>query len=127
MSLVEPVRISGPVTISMPICAARVESLEMFYEDEETVACVMIGEIGGREEEKAAEWIRGHRDMPVVFYISGRNAPPGKRMGHAGAIIEGGQGTADSKIAVLEAAGAHNAGTPDMIGETMQRVLSSRE
>ncbi|MBR0373784.1 MAG: succinate--CoA ligase subunit alpha [Mogibacterium sp.] len=100
-----------------------VDALEMFYNDPETTACVMIGEIGGSEEEKAAEWIRGHQDMPVVFYISGRNAPPGKRMGHAGAIIEGGHGTADSKIAALEAAGAINAGTPDMIGETMLRAL----
>ena len=100
-----------------------VDALEMFYNDPETTACVMIGEIGGSEEEKAAEWIRGHQDMPVVFYISGRIAPPGKRMVHAGAIIEGGHGTADSKIAALEAAGAINAGTPDMIGETMLRAL----
>ena len=100
-----------------------VDALGMFYRDPETAACVMIGEIGGSEEEKAADWIREHPDFPVVFYISGRNAPPGKRMGHAGAIIEGGHGTADSKIAVLEAAGAWNAGTPDMIGETMLRAL----
>ena len=100
-----------------------VDALERFYRDEETSACILIGEIGGSEEEKAAEWIREHPDMPVVFYISGRNAPPGKRMGHAGAIIEGGQGTADSKIRILEEAGAVNAVTPDRIGETMLKAL----
>ncbi|MBQ6582849.1 MAG: succinate--CoA ligase subunit alpha [Mogibacterium sp.] len=104
-----------------------VDALEMFYRDPETDACVMIGEIGGAEEEKAARWIEEHPAMPVVFYISGRNAPPGKRMGHAGAIIEGGQGTADSKIARLEQAGASNAGTPDRIGETMVKALTEKD
>ena len=104
-----------------------VDALEMFYRDPETDACVMIGEIGGAEEEKAARWIEEHPAMPIVFYISGRNAPPGKRMGHAGAIIEGGQGTADSKIARLEQAGASNAGTPDRIGETMVKALTEKD
>ena len=104
-----------------------VDALEMFYRDPETDACVMIGEIGGAEEEKAARWIEEHPAMPIVFYISGRNAPPGKRMGHAGAIIEGGQGTADSKIARLEQAGASNAGTPDRIGETMVQALTDKD
>ncbi len=101
------------------------DALEMFWNDEETEACVLIGEIGGNDEEKAAEWIANHEDFPVVFYISGKNAPAGKRMGHAGAIIEGGHGKADDKIRTLEKAGAVNAETPDMIGKTMQEILES--
>lgn len=101
------------------------DALEMFWNDEETEACVLIGEIGGNDEEKAAEWIANHVDFPVVFYISGKNAPAGKRMGHAGAIIEGGHGKADDKIRTLEKAGAVNAETPDMIGKTMQEILES--
>lgn len=102
-----------------------VDALEMFWKDEETEACVLIGEIGGSDEEKAAEWISSHPDFPVVFYISGKNAPAGKRMGHAGAIIEGGHGKADGKISALEKAGAVNAETPDMIGKTMQKALET--
>lgn len=99
------------------------DALEMFRKDEETEAAVLIGEIGGSDEEQAAEWIRLHPQFPVVFYISGKNAPAEKRMGHAGAIIEGSQGTADAKIAALERAGAVNAVTPDRIGQTMEKVL----
>lgn len=102
-----------------------VDALEMFWNDEETKAAVLIGEIGGSDEEKAAEWIAAHPDFPVVFYISGKNAPAGKRMGHAGAIIEGGRGKADGKISVLEKVGAINAETPDMIGKVMQEMLKS--
>ena len=102
-----------------------VDALEMFWEDEETEACVLIGEIGGSDEELAAEWIASHPDFPVVFYISGKNAPTGKRMGHAGAIIEGGHGKAEGKISALERVGAVNAETPDMIGKTMQNKLES--
>ena len=100
-----------------------VDALEMFYRDEGTYACVVIGEIGGSDEDAAAEWIAAHPDFPVTFYISGKNAPAGKRMGHAGAIIEGGRGKADDKIRALEAAGAVNAVTPDMIGKTMAELL----
>ena len=98
------------------------DALDMFWKDEETKAAVLIGEIGGSDEEQAAEWIGRHPDFPVVFYISGANAPAGKRMGHAGAIIEGGRGTAAAKIAALERAGAVNAVTPDRIGQTMEEL-----
>ncbi|NHJ84309.1 MAG: succinate--CoA ligase subunit alpha [Asgard group archaeon] len=82
-----------------------VEGLEMFEKDPNTKAIVLIGEIGGTEEEHAAEYIKQHVTKPVVAFIGGRNAPPGKKMGHAGAIISGGKGTAASKIKVLEEAG----------------------
>jgi len=82
-----------------------VEGLEMFEKDPNTKAIVLIGEIGGTEEEHAAEYIKEHVTKPVVAFIGGRQAPPGKKMGHAGAIVSGGKGTAASKIAVLEEAG----------------------
>ena len=82
-----------------------VEGLEMFEKDPNTEAIVLIGEIGGSEEEHAAEYIKKHVKKPVVAFIGGRQAPPGKKMGHAGAIVSGGKGTAASKIAVLEDAG----------------------
>ena len=100
-----------------------VDALEMFRRDNQTKAAVLIGEIGGCGEENAAQWIAMHPDLPVVFYICGKNAPIGKRMGHAGAIIEGDYGRADRKIEALEHAGAVNAVTPNMIGETMESVL----
>ena len=103
-----------------------VEALDMFQRDPETLACVMIGEIGGSDEEKAAEWIEAHPDMPVVSYIGGRNAPKGKRMGHAGAIVEGKRGTAQHKVEALTAAGARNVQTVDRIGQTMLEVLKDR-
>jgi succinyl-CoA synthetase alpha subunit len=91
------------------------ELLEMFQNDPETDAIVMIGEIGGNAEEQAAEYIKKHVTKPVVGFIAGQSAPSGKQMGHAGAIISGGSGTASEKIATLEAAGVKVAGEPSEI------------
>ncbi len=94
-----------------------VDVLKMFEEDKDTYGIVMIGEIGGSGEEEAAEYIRDHVTKPVAAFISGQTAPKGKRMGHAGAIISGGKGTAAGKIAALESCGVVVAATPDKIGE----------
>ncbi|HUN82477.1 MAG TPA: succinate--CoA ligase subunit alpha [Phycisphaerae bacterium] len=100
-----------------------IELLGMFEKDPQTHAIIMIGEIGGTDEEAAAAYIHKNLTKPVVAFIAGRTAPPGRRMGHAGAIISGGQGTAESKIAALKAAGIHVADSPAEIGATMARVL----
>jgi succinyl-CoA synthetase alpha subunit len=100
-----------------------VDVLEAFNADEATDAIVMIGEIGGTAEEKAAEYIRACVKKPVVGFIAGMTAPPGRRMGHAGAIISGGKGTAKEKVAALEAAGVTVCKSPATIGETMERCL----
>jgi succinyl-CoA synthetase alpha subunit len=97
--------------------------IRMFNDDPDTHAIVMIGEIGGNAEEIAADYIRGNVRKPVVGFIAGQTAPPGRRMGHAGAIISGGQGTAKEKYAALRAAGIHTVQSPAEIGETMARVL----
>ncbi len=97
--------------------------LPLFEEDQDTDGVVLIGEIGGRAEEEAAEFISHSFHKPVVGYIAGKTAPPGKRMGHAGAIISGGQGTAIEKISALEAAGVHMAEHPAAIGQTVRKVL----
>ncbi len=99
------------------------DALELFNADPETEAVVMIGEIGGNAEEKAAEYIKANMTKPVVSFIAGRTAPPGRRMGHAGAIISGGKGTAADKIAALEAAGIRVAETPALIGAAMKDIL----
>jgi succinyl-CoA synthetase alpha subunit len=96
-----------------------VDALALFEADPETAAVVLIGEIGGTAEEAAAEFIRQHVTKPVAAFIAGQNAPPGKRMGHAGAIIAGGKGRAADKIAALEAAGVAVARSPAEIGETL--------
>jgi succinyl-CoA synthetase alpha subunit len=101
-----------------------IELLEMFEADDETDGIVMIGEIGGSDEENAAAYIRDHVSKPVAAFIAGRTAPPGKRMGHAGAIITGGEGTAESKIAALRDGGVAVAESPADMGETIANALA---
>ena len=102
------------------------DAIRMFNEDRETEAIVMIGEIGGNAEEKAAEYIGKHVKKPVVGFIAGQTAPPGRRMGHAGAIISGGQGTAKDKYAAMQAAGIRTVQSPADIGKEMQAALSRK-
>nr|WP_202894736.1 succinate--CoA ligase subunit alpha [Paenibacillus sp. 23TSA30-6] len=103
-----------------------IDILQRFNEDPNTHAVILIGEIGGTAEEEAAEWIRDNMTKPVVGFIGGVTAPPGKRMGHAGAIISGGKGTAKEKIATLEACGIKVAPTPSEMGSTLVSVLEAR-
>ncbi len=100
-----------------------IDCLAAFEEDPETEAVVMIGEIGGTAEEDAAEWVTENFSKPLVGFVAGATAPPGKRMGHAGAIISGGKGTAEEKFAAFEAAGIHIARDPSRIGEVLLDVL----
>jgi succinyl-CoA synthetase alpha subunit len=100
-----------------------VDCLEMFQADSETKAIVMIGEIGGTAEEKAAEFIQQKVKKPVVSFIAGSTAPPGKRMGHAGAIISGGSGTAADKVAALRKAGVTVVDSPALIGEAVAKII----
>ncbi len=101
-----------------------IEALKLFNEDPATEAVVMIGEIGGNDEEDAADWIRKFMKKPVMGFIAGQTAPPGKRMGHAGAIISGGKGTAREKINALKKAGIQVASSPALIGQTMKETLA---
>ena len=101
----------------------HVDVLKMFNDDPETIAVVMIGEIGGTDEESAAEWVKANMKKPVVDFIAGVTAPPGKRMGHAGAIISGGKGTAQEKLAVMEASGIKVTKNPAEMGKLLQSVL----
>lgn len=103
-----------------------IDVLKMFNEDPDTYAVIMIGEIGGTAEEEAAMWIKENMTKPVVGFIGGKTAPPGKRMGHAGAIISGGKGTAAEKIAVMESCGIRVAPTPSDMGATLVSVLEER-
>jgi len=107
-----------------PIIGTRhIDSMRLLNEDPDTEAIIMIGEIGGSDEETAAEYVKQHVKKPVVAFIAGQTAPPGRRMGHAGAIISGGHGTAAEKIKALEAAGIRVAKSPAVIGETLVQAL----
>ena len=111
-----------------PIIGTRfVDGLKLFNEDPETEGVVLIGEIGGTDEEKAADYIQREFKKPVVAFIAGRTAPPGKRMGHAGAIIAGGRGTAEEKIEALRAGRVTVVDSPAEIGVTMKAVLEEKE
>ena len=101
-----------------------IDVLKMFNQDPGTRGVVMIGEIGGSAEEEGAAWIKANMKKPVAGFIAGQTAPPGKRMGHAGAIISGGKGTAKEKIAAMQSAGIHMASSPANIGRTMQEALA---
>ncbi|QXX28025.1 succinate--CoA ligase subunit alpha [Bacillus amyloliquefaciens] len=103
-----------------------IDVLKAFNEDPETHAVIMIGEIGGTAEEEAAEWVKANMTKPVVGFIGGKTAPPGKRMGHAGAIISGGKGTAEEKVKTMNACGIEVAETPSVMGETLIKVLKEK-
>ena len=100
-----------------------IELLRMFQDDAETDGVILIGEIGGTDEEQAAAWAKANMSKPLAAFIAGRTAPPGKRMGHAGAIISGGEGDAESKIAALKAGGFEVADSPAGMGDAMARAL----
>lgn len=100
-----------------------IDVISLFQEDDQTGGIIMVGEIGGGEEEEAADYIKQHVTKPVVSYIAGRTAPPGKRMGHAGAIITGGKGTAEGKVAALKSAGVEVVDSPTQLGEAMKARL----
>jgi succinyl-CoA synthetase alpha subunit len=105
------------------IGTTHIDALKLLNEDPQTEAIIMIGEIGGSAEEAAAEYIKAHVKKPVVGFIAGQTAPPGRRMGHAGAIISGGEGTAESKMAAMAAAGITVVKSPAEIGAAMARLL----
>lgn len=104
-----------------------IDVLKLFEKDPQTEAILMIGEIGGSAEDEAAEWIAKHSTKPVAAFIAGSSAPPGRRMGHAGAIISGGKGTAAAKIEALQKAGAVIAKTPDQMGQAVMDALQKRK
>ena len=102
-----------------------IDCLRLFQNDAATEGIVMVGEIGGSAEEDAAEYIRSHVSKPVVAYIAGVTAPPGRRMGHAGAIISGGKGTAEAKFRALDAAGVHTVKSPTAIGDAIRESMNA--
>jgi succinyl-CoA synthetase alpha subunit len=104
----------------------HLDVLRLFNDDPETEAVIMVGEIGGADEETAARWVKQNMRKPVVGFIAGITAPPGKRMGHAGAIISGGQGTAQEKLAVMEECGIKVTRNPAEMGKTLRSVLKHR-
>lgn len=107
-----------------PVIGTRfIDAVKLFNEDPGTEAMILIGEIGGSAEEEAAEYIKKHVKKPVVGFIAGQTAPPGRRMGHAGAIISGGKGTAEEKFEAFRQAGIHVVESPALIGETLEKVL----
>jgi succinyl-CoA synthetase alpha subunit len=101
----------------------HIDVMKMFNDDPNTEAVIMVGEIGGSDEEAAARWIKGNMKKPVVGFIAGVTAPPGKRMGHAGAIVSGGKGTAQEKLAVMEECGIKVTRNPAEMGKTLQSLL----
>jgi len=101
----------------------HVDVLKMFNDDPQTEAVVMVGEIGGTNEEEAARWVKANMKKPVVGFIAGVTAPPGKRMGHAGAIISGGKGTAEEKLSVMEACGIKTTKNPAEMGKLLKSIL----
>ena len=101
----------------------HIDVLRMFNDDPETEAVIMVGEIGGSDEETAAAWVKDNMTKPVVGFIAGVTAPPGKRMGHAGAIISGGKGTAQEKLDAMEAAGIKVTKNPAEMGKLLKSVL----
>ncbi len=103
------------------------DAIKLFNDDPNTHAVIMIGEIGGNAEETAAEYVKAHVKKPVVGFIAGQTAPPGRRMGHAGAIISGGSGKAENKLAAMEAAGITVCPSPALMGEKMQQALNGKK
>jgi succinyl-CoA synthetase alpha subunit len=101
----------------------HIDVMQMFNDDPQTEAVIMVGEIGGSDEENAAQWVKKHMKKPVVGFIAGITAPPGKRMGHAGAIISGGKGTAQEKLAVMEECGIKVTRNPAEMGRTLKSAL----
>ncbi|MEO1452070.1 MAG: succinate--CoA ligase subunit alpha, partial [Bacteroidota bacterium] len=115
------VGIGGDPIIGSP----HIDILKLFNEDPDTEGIILIGEIGGSNEEIAAEWARDNVKKPIVGFIAGQTAPPGRRMGHAGAIVSGGQGTAQGKMQVMADCGIHVVETPAEIGITMANALKA--
>jgi len=102
---------------------SHLDVIKLFNDDPDTRGIILIGEIGGSAEEEAAEWVKRHCKKPVAGFIAGATAPPGRRMGHAGAIVSGGKGTAAAKIAAFKEAGIGVAATPSVMAETLVRMM----